>query len=70
MHIAYSAFRTTGKHPANKTTSARYQGYLAACQKHGQTIAAIREYLPGWEPLPPSPLKGELFNSAALPFNY
>jgi hypothetical protein len=70
MHIAYSALRSTGKHPDSKTTSARYRGYAAACQKHQQTIAAIREYLPGWEPSTPSTLKGELFNSTALLFNY
>ncbi|MES2275493.1 MAG: hypothetical protein V4592_05695 [Bacteroidota bacterium] len=50
MHIAYSALRTTGKRPANKKTTARYRGYLAACQKHSSTIADIQQYLPGWQP--------------------
>lgn len=50
MHLAYSALRNTGKRPANKKAVDRYKGYLAACQKHQQTIAAIQEYLPGWQP--------------------
>ena len=55
MHIAYSAKRNIKKIPVNHNCnlSDRYCGYLAACRKHRQTIAAIQEYLPGWEP--PSP---------------
>jgi hypothetical protein len=50
MHLAYSALRSTAKQPVNKKISARYKGYQAACQKHKDTIAAIQEYLPGWQP--------------------
>ena len=49
MYIAYSAFRS-GKRSVRINTSARYRGYLAACNKHEQTIAAIRQYIPGWTP--------------------
>lgn len=52
MHLAYSAFRA-GKRSGKIQTSARYRGYLAACNKHQQTIAAIRQYIPGWEPALP-----------------
>jgi len=50
MYIAYSAINKPGA-----KTSARLRGYQAACQKHKETIAAIRQYLPGWEPSPPNP---------------
>jgi len=49
MHIAYSAFQP-GKRPAKLQNSARYRGYLAACNKHQQTIVAIQQYIPGWKP--------------------
>jgi hypothetical protein len=62
MQLVYSALRHSGK-KQNSRASARYRGYLAACQKHRETIAAIQQYLPGWQPLPPSPLKGELFRN-------
>lgn len=52
MHIAYSAFQSANR-SVKIQTSARYRGYLAACNKHQQTIAAIRQYMPGWEPAPP-----------------
>lgn len=50
MHLAYSALRPEGKQVSLTRTSARYKGYLAACQKHQKTIAAIQQYLPGWQP--------------------
>jgi len=49
MYIAYSAFRSD-KRSVKTKTSARYRGYLAACAKHEQTIAAIRQYMPDWTP--------------------
>lgn len=56
MHLAYSAFRLTSKAPKRKQPSARYRGYIAACEKHRQTIAEIQQYLPGWQPcLPTTP---------------
>ena len=59
MHLAYSALRTTGKRPGNNRATARYRGYRAACEKHRETIAQIQQYLPDWQPRPPSPLKRE-----------
>ena len=50
MHLAYSALRNTKSSPVNPRATARYHGYLAACQKHKDTIAAIKQYLPDWEP--------------------
>jgi len=50
MHLAYSALRPEGQQVSLTCTSARYKGYLAACQKHQKTIAAIQQYLPGWQP--------------------
>jgi len=50
MQIVYSALYTTGKRPDNNPASARYRGYLAACEKHRETIAAIQQYLPDWQP--------------------
>lgn len=61
MYIAYSAFRSA-KRSVRTKTSARYRGYLAACDKHEQTIAAIRQYLPGWTPCLPVP-KEELLRN-------
>jgi hypothetical protein len=48
MQLVYSALRNSDKH--NYRASARYRGYLAACEKHRETIAQIRQYLPDWEP--------------------
>lgn len=47
MHLAYSALRKTSK-PSPQTE--RLDGYAAACHKHRDTIAAIRQYIPGWMP--------------------
>lgn len=58
MHIAYSALNNPGKQPSTET-AARFRGYLAARDKHAATIAAIKRYLPDWEPKPPGPLKRE-----------
>lgn len=49
MHIAYSALRPH-QNSVKTRASARYRGYLAACSKHEQTIAAIRQYMPEWKP--------------------
>jgi hypothetical protein len=50
MHLAYSALHNSGKRMANRQSTARWRGYLAACQKHQDTIAAIKQHLPDWEP--------------------
>jgi hypothetical protein len=50
MHLAYSALRSTGKRTANRKATSRYRGYQAACDKHKQTIAAIQQFMPGWQP--------------------
>jgi hypothetical protein len=61
MHIAYSAFRVSAKKSAcSNHHLALYQGYLAACEKHQETIAAIQEYLPGWRPALPADRSGSL----------
>jgi len=72
MHLVYSAYRNINKplipksDPAlGKEAAQRNLGYLAACKKHRQTIAAIQQYLPGWRPKPPSPI-GELFTNFDL----
>jgi hypothetical protein len=49
MHLTYSALRRDAHQP-DPETKARFRGYQAACKKHQQTIAAIRQYLPGWMP--------------------
>jgi len=57
MYIAHSALRNLHKQQNSKQcggfireTKHRYNGYLAACKKHSQTIADIQRYMPGWEP--------------------
>jgi len=57
MHLVYSAYRNINKPLIPKSDPAlgheaaqRYDGYLAACKKHRQTIAAIQQYLPNWKP--------------------
>ena len=59
MHLAYSAFRDNIKLtnsnsieqlPTTRRLKLRYRGYLAACQKYEQEIAAIQRYLPDWQP--------------------
>jgi len=49
MQIVYSALRQT-RETKNNRAAARYRGYLAACEKHRETIAAIQQYLPDWQP--------------------
>ncbi len=57
MHVAYSAIRQKSNKQqvltpvtANRQLSLRYRGYEAACKKYEQEIAAIRLYIPGWQP--------------------
>ncbi|WP_292946703.1 MULTISPECIES: hypothetical protein [unclassified Mucilaginibacter] len=54
MHIVYSALRTKKVKDTNqlsdKELQQRYKGYLSACAKYRQEIAAIQKYLPGWAP--------------------
>ncbi|MFD0792783.1 hypothetical protein ACFQZX_04100 [Mucilaginibacter litoreus] len=54
MHIAYSALRITNKQgkaiPSNKEFQQRYEGYITACSKYRNEIAAIQKYMPGWAP--------------------
>lgn len=58
MHIAYSAFSVTTKNernikklPAtNRKMRLRYKGYTTACEKYQIEIAAIQQYMPGWQP--------------------
>lgn len=64
MHLAYSAFRevnhpsgaksdqhNTGQpHNSKHQKKLRYLGYQAACHKYRHELAAIREYLPHWQP--------------------
>lgn len=47
MHLAYSALRQPNR-PSTQTQ--RLEGYQAACLKHRDTIAAIQQYIPGWQP--------------------
>ncbi|GAB3936938.1 hypothetical protein [Mucilaginibacter myungsuensis] len=53
MHIAYSAIRNN-RNAKQSPALARYQGYLSACQKHEQTIAEIRKYMPEFTPQHPA----------------
>jgi hypothetical protein len=55
MHLAYSALHNATNaaqtiQPVTRKLKLRYKGYKAACQKYEQEIAAIRQYLPGWQP--------------------
>jgi len=60
MHLAYSALKPgnnpdqspAGGHTSDKVL--RYMAYLETCQKYRSEIAAIRKYIPGWAPNPPS----------------
>lgn len=55
MYLAYSALNQSNKtnrlKPVSKQTKLRYKGYVAACNKYEQEIAAIRQYLPNWQPV-------------------
>jgi len=57
MHLAYSSLRSSNERekisnpkPVKKKEHLRYIGYLAACRKYQDEIAAIQEYLPNWKP--------------------
>ena len=57
MHIAYSALHpvTQTSHPNETATPQhelllRYQAYQTICAKYNREIAAIQQYLPGWQP--------------------
>lgn len=58
MHLAYSAFNNLSIEeqpgvkppPVKQKLRLRYKGYQAACQKYEQEIAAIQQYIPGWQP--------------------
>lgn len=57
MHLAYSALpASTQQQPqqAGKSLSRkcriRYRAYKAACKKYEHEIAAIQQYMPGWQP--------------------
>ena len=59
MRLVYSALQNTVGNtraianlnvPASRRVKLRYRGYKAACQKYEQEIAAIQQYLPGWQP--------------------
>ncbi|RYU91078.1 hypothetical protein EWM62_03835 [Mucilaginibacter terrigena] len=54
MYIAYSVLRDeqkTGKDlPDNNKLNKRLEGYIAACDKYRNEIAAIQKYIPGWTP--------------------
>jgi len=58
MHIAYSAISALPHSPQGKQEPPepgselmlRYQAHVAACDKYSHEIAAIKQWLPGWEP--------------------
>jgi hypothetical protein len=57
MHLAYSALRSNldvqkinKLGSAKKRTQLKYVGYLTACKKYQEEIAAIQQYMPGWKP--------------------
>lgn len=57
MYLAYSALnqlnqdnKTVKLKPVSKKTMLRFRGYVAACNKYQQEIAAIKQYLPDWQP--------------------
>lgn len=58
MHLAYSALQPKPDAPKpRQATQAsprkcrlRYRAYKAACKKYEHEIAAIQQYLPGWQP--------------------
>jgi hypothetical protein len=59
MHLVYSASQNTDSNikatvsiskPTSRTAKLRYRGYQAACQKYKHEIAAIQQYMPGWQP--------------------
>lgn len=59
MRLVYSAPQNTDSNlkattgyskPISRRERLRYRGYQAACQKYEQEIAAIQQYIPGWQP--------------------
>ena len=58
MHLAYSALQPQPDAPeprqatkeSSRKSRLRYRGYMAACKKYEHEIAAIQQYLPGWQP--------------------
>ncbi|HVV55506.1 MAG TPA: hypothetical protein VHC47_09290 [Mucilaginibacter sp.] len=60
MHIDYCAPREKGSactDPNPTEHLLRCRAYAEACRKHSRYIAEIQQYLPGWMPVPPTPLK-------------
>jgi hypothetical protein len=60
MHLAYTAFKPENNRdqsPAGERTGnkiLRCMAYLETCEKYRHQIDAIRKYIPGWSPNPPS----------------
>ncbi|WP_311953259.1 hypothetical protein [Mucilaginibacter terrae] len=57
MHLAYSALPASAHNQSQKASKSlsrkcriRYRAYKAACKKYEQEIAAIQQYMPGWQP--------------------
>jgi hypothetical protein len=55
MHLAYSAIKNTDQQPIQPDqiepeSVLRFEAYLTVCEKYSREIAAIRQYLPGWQP--------------------
>lgn len=58
MHLAYSALssnlddqpETKKLRSTKKRNQLKYVGYLTACIKYQDEIAAIQQYMPGWKP--------------------
>lgn len=54
MYLAYSRFQNSQtqspKKAQKKVSDNRLAAYQAVCAKYENEIAAVRKYIPGWQP--------------------